>query len=133
MNVESLFQAWTEPDTGRSLEARFAELYADPVLVNGAPVSVDDLVQRARSLHAAFSSLRADILQVVEAADSLAVAFNLRGRHTGPYPAPGRMIAATGAEVEIRTIDVLTLTDGKISRIWVNADDLGLLRQLETP
>jgi hypothetical protein len=27
---------------------------------------------------------------------------------------------------------VLTLTEGKISAIWVRADDLGLLRQLGT-
>jgi hypothetical protein len=32
--------------------------------------------------------------------------------------------------VQIRTVDVLTITDGKISSIWVNADDLGTLRQL---
>jgi hypothetical protein len=32
--------------------------------------------------------------------------------------------------VQIRTIDVLTITGGKISAVWVNADDLGTLRQL---
>jgi hypothetical protein len=32
--------------------------------------------------------------------------------------------------VQIRTIDVLTITNGKISAIWVNADDLGTLQQL---
>jgi hypothetical protein len=31
----------------------------------------------------------------------------------------------------VRTIDVLTVTDGLISAIWVVADDLGLLRQLD--
>ena len=54
----------------------------------------------------------------------------MRGRHTGDYPGPFGVVPATGIEVAIRTIDVLTLTAGKISRIWVNADDLGLLRQL---
>jgi hypothetical protein len=32
--------------------------------------------------------------------------------------------------VQIRTIDVLTIRDDKISAIWVTADDLGTLRQL---
>jgi predicted ester cyclase len=32
--------------------------------------------------------------------------------------------------VQIRTIDLLTINDGKISTVWVNADDLGTLRQL---
>lgn len=54
----------------------------------------------------------------------------MRGRHTGDYPGPLGVVPATGREVAIRTIDVLTLTDGKITRIWVNADELGLLRQL---
>jgi len=130
VNVEHLFEAWTEPEERGRFDVRFAELYTDPVVVNGAPLSVGDMALRARSLHSAFSELRADIVQVVQQADALAVAFVMRGRHTGPYPGPGSMIEATGAEVEIRTIDVVTLTDGKISRIWVTADDLGLLRQL---
>jgi hypothetical protein len=32
--------------------------------------------------------------------------------------------------IKVRTIDVLTLTAGVVSAIWVVADDLGLLRQL---
>ena len=62
--------------------------------------------------------------------DSLAVAFLMHGRHTGPNETPFGIIPPTGADVQIRTIDVLTLTDQKISAVWVNADDLGTLRQL---
>ena len=60
----------------------------------------------------------------------VAVAFVMHGRHTGPYETPFGIIQPTGADVQIRTIDVLTLTDEKISAVWVNADDLGTLRQL---
>ena len=59
-----------------------------------------------------------------------AVAFIMRGRHTGPYETPLGTIQPNGAEVQIRTVDVLTITDGKISSIWVNADDLGTVRPL---
>ncbi len=62
--------------------------------------------------------------------DALAVAVVMHGRHPGPYETPFGIIQPTGADVQIRTIDVLTLTDEKISAVWVNADDLGTLRQL---
>jgi predicted ester cyclase len=87
-------------------------------------------VARARSLHGAFSSLRAELLQVVDDRDSVAVAFLMHGWHTGPYETPFGIIQPTGSKVQIRTIDVLTISDDKISAIWVTADDLGTLRQL---
>jgi predicted ester cyclase len=128
--LDQIFQAWTIADDLAELEDRFAALYTDPVRVNGSNLSLVDLATRARALHAAFSGLRAEVLQVVEGTDSIAVAFVMHGRHTGPYQSPHGTIPATGAEVQIRTIDVLTVSDGKISSIWVAADDLGTLRQL---
>ena len=101
------------------------------MIVNGVEISIPDMVVRARRLNAAFEALTAEILQVVGGGDgSLAVAFVMRGRHTGPYAGPFGIVEPTGIDVDIRTIDILTLTDGKVSKIWVIADDLGLLRQL---
>jgi predicted ester cyclase len=89
-----------------------------------------DLATRARALHAAFSDLRSETLQVVAENDGLAVAFVMHGRHTGAYETALGTIPPTGSDVQIRTIDLLTINDGKISTVWVNADDLGTLRQL---
>jgi predicted ester cyclase len=129
--LERLFQAWTEVEDLSQIEDRFAGLYTDPVRVNGSAMPLADLAGRARSLHAAFSGLRAEVLQIVEDAGSLAVAFVMHGRHTGPYETPFGTVQPTGSQVQIRTIDVLTIAGGKISSIWVNADDLGTLRQLD--
>ena len=63
--------------------------------VNGSNLTLVDLVARARSLHAAFSELGADVVQVVEDANSLAVAFIMRGRHTGPYETPSEPSSQT--------------------------------------
>lgn len=128
--VERLFEAWTQVDDLSQLEDRFAGLYTDPVRVNGTDVSLADLTARARSLHGAFSGLRAEVLQVVEDSASIAVAHLMRGWHTGAYETPVGIIQPTGSRVQIRTIDLLTINDGKISAIWVVADDLGTLRQL---
>lgn len=128
--LDRLFQVWTDRSGLDELEDRLAAFYTDPVRVNGSDLSLADLATRARALHAAFSGLRSQVLQVVADTDSVAVAFVMHGRHTGPYETPVGIIQPTGADVQIRTIDVLTFTDEKISAVWVNADDLGTLRQL---
>ena len=135
--LRALFDLWQQPDHATDLDLAFGAFYTDPVIVNGGEISIADMVVRARNLNAAFEALTAEILQVVEGGDSvgggdgsLAVAFVMRGRHTGPYAGPFGIVEPTGIDVDIRTIDILTLTDGKVSKIWVNADDLGLLRQL---
>jgi predicted ester cyclase len=129
-HLDRLFQAWTNPDGLDEMEFRLAEFYTDPVRVNGTDLSLSELAMRARALHAAFSDLRFEVLQVVEDTDSVAVAFVMHGRHTGPYETAFGSIQPTGSDVQIRTIDVLTVNGGKISAVWVNADDLGALRQL---
>ena len=40
-------------------------------------------------------------------------------------------VAPTQRDIEVRTIDVLSVTAGVISAIWVVSDDLGLVRQLD--
>jgi predicted ester cyclase len=128
--LDRLFQVWTDPDRLDEMEVRLAEFYTDPVRVNGSDLSLFDLATRARALHAAFSDLRSETLQVVAENDGLAVAFVMHGRHTGAYETALGTIPPTGSDVQIRTIDLLTINDGKISTVWVNADDLGTLRQL---
>jgi len=128
--LERLFDAWTDVNDAE-LEERFAAIYTDPVRLNGTNVSRSDLAVRARALHRAFTDLRAEVLQIVEDNDGIAVAFVMHGLHTGAYHSPVGIIQPTGSRVQIRSIDVLTISDGKISAIWVIADDLGTLRQLD--
>ena len=129
--VERLLPLWTDAVADRvDAEADFRAVYADPIVVNGVDMSVGQLVQRAASLQDAFADLSMDVLDVVETADRLILAFLMRGRHVGTFASTVGDIAPTHREIEVRTIDVLTVEDGKITRIWVVADDLGLLRQL---
>jgi predicted ester cyclase len=129
--VDRLLPLWAQPlPDGPAAEARFAEVYADPVTVNGASLTIADLVERARALQGAFTALEMRLVDQVETAGKLAIAFVLRGRHVGPYPTALGTVAPTGRQVEVRTIDVLTVTDGRISAIWVVSDELGMLSQL---
>jgi len=129
--LERLLPLWTQPIDGRyDAEAAFRDVYADPVVVNGVETSISELVDRARSLQQAFDRLDMHILDAVETPDRIVIAFHMRGRHVGTYISPLGAVAPTGRDIEVRTIDVLTIASGVISRIRVISDDLGLLRQL---
>ena len=130
--LDRLLPLWTQPvDSRDDAEAAFREVYADPVVVNGAEMPVADLVGRARTLQRAFDQLGMHIVDAVETPDRVVIAFLMRGRHVGPFHSPLGVVAPTQRVIEVRTIDVLTLTAGVVSAIWVVADDLGLLRQLD--
>ncbi|MGH3913386.1 MAG: ester cyclase [Pseudonocardiaceae bacterium] len=104
--------------------------YTDPVLINGVPVAAVDLLGRARQLHSAFEGLHHELLHRVDAPNQVVIAFLMRGTHSGAYRTPLGDVAPTGTPVAIRTIDVLTLTEGRVSAVWVVADELGLLTGL---
>jgi ketosteroid isomerase-like protein len=128
-DVERLLRLWTDlPADDATAAAAFAEVYTDPVSVNGTTLGVAALVTRARALHGALDDLERQVLDVVEdGGDRVAVAFRLRGRHVGPLSTAAGPVPPTGGVVELRVIDVLRLTDGRISDIWMAADALGAL------
>ena len=130
--LQRLLRLWTEPvGDGFAATAAFSGVYADPLVVNGTPMTVAQLVDRARSLQKSFDGLSMHIVDQINTSDRLVIAFLMRGRHVGPYASPLGTIPPTGREIEVRTIDVLTVEDGLVSAIWVVADDLGLLTQLD--
>ncbi len=126
--VERLFTLWDDvPPTDEQARAAFAGLYADPVRINGAGMSLDELVDRARRTAAALEDRRTEVLSVVADGDRTAVAFRLHGRHVGPLDTPLGPAPGTGADVTVQVIDVLTVENGLITEIWMVGDYLGLL------
>jgi ketosteroid isomerase-like protein len=129
--LERLVELWTRPvPAADEALAAFREAYTDPVVVNGVEVPVTDLVMRARALQRGLADLRIELIDHVEAPGRMVIVFWQRGRHVGPLETPLGVIAATGRDVQIRVIDVLALTDGRISAIHVVADNLALGMQL---
>jgi hypothetical protein len=131
--VDSLFQLWTRPipTDDAAATAAFAEVYTDPVRINGADMSVADLVARARSIQAALDDIDIELVDQVATADKLAIAFRQTGRHVGPLPTPLGPVSPTGRRIEGLGMDILTLSGGRISQIWVLADELQRLVQLD--
>jgi ketosteroid isomerase-like protein len=129
--VDRLVRLWTEPVAAPDEAlAAFSEAYTDPVSINGVEVPLADLVARARGLQRAFADLRIELIEQIETPGRVVIAFWQRGRHVGPLESPLGEISPTGREVEIRVIDVLSITDGRIGAIQVVPDNLGLAMQL---
>jgi hypothetical protein len=129
---DQLFNLWrVPPDTLGDPVAAFAACYADPVVINEVPFAVTALVERARQLHVAFSEHEIEVVDRVEAPGKLTVAFKHRAKHTGVWRTPLGDFPPTGRTVDGVGIDVLTIDDdGRISRIWVLADELQRIRQV---
>lgn len=122
---------WTEPVAAQpNAMAAFGELYTDPVSINGSDMPLVDLVERARALQRAFADLRIEIIEELEAPGRVVIVFVQRGRHVGPLMLPLGEVPATGREVEVRTIDVLSLSGTRIDAVHVVADNLGLAMQV---
>jgi SnoaL-like polyketide cyclase len=128
-DVERLLQLWTDPlpDDTAEAAAVFRELYADPVTVNGTPLTASDLVVRARALQSALERPEREVLAVADAGDSVAVAFRLAGRQVGALDTPAGRLPPSGQWIDVRIIDILTLSDGLITAIWMVADWLPAL------
>ncbi|SNQ48466.1 conserved hypothetical protein [Frankia canadensis] len=130
--ITRLLSLWSDglPADDETAVRAFRELYTDPVPVNGTPMTAADLIARARALHAALADIRHELIEQVQTPDRLAIGFYLHGRHVGPLPTALGPVPATGQEVSIRATDILRITDGRISSIWVISDELTALLSL---
>jgi predicted ester cyclase len=128
----ALLDLWTRPrpDIAKAVED-FRRVYTDPVTVNGSALTAEDLVQRAIALQGAFADVHREILQVCDAGTSVALAFRLEGRHVGPLSTSAGVLPASGQRISLRVIDILTVTEGRISSIIMVADELGALAPLQ--
>jgi hypothetical protein len=97
---------------------------------HGAAWPVADLVERP-ALHAAFTEHAVEVVDRVETPGKLVIAFRHTARHTGLWRTPLGELPATGRMVTGLGIDVLTLdADGRVSAIWVLADELQRILQV---
>jgi hypothetical protein len=131
IDTDRLMGLWaTPPADDDAALAGIRALYTDPVQINGTMMTALDLLARVRGMQRAYSGLRHELVERVAAPGRLVIAFRLRGNHTGPLATPFGELAATGRPFEVRVIDILTLTDGRISAVTMVADELGQLAGL---
>ena len=117
-DVERLLRLWTDPlpeDDDAAADA-FRQLYADPVPVNGVPLTAADLVARARAMQRRPPGAGAG------GAGPRRHARCGRGRLPPARPArrtaghPVGRLPATRLPLDLRVIDILSLSGGRIER-----------------
>jgi predicted ester cyclase len=129
--IDRVMALWGEPvPDGPAGDEAFGACYAAGLTLNGAPYTRAELVARARALQAAYSGIRAEVRRVVAAPDVVVVAFDMHVTHTGTLTTPLGPVPPTGRTAKARTIDILTVADGRVTDIIVVADELGLLNGL---
>jgi steroid delta-isomerase-like uncharacterized protein len=74
----------------------------------------------------AFPDLHRNIVDMVAEGDKVAVSVNVTGTYKGEFQG----IPATGKEVSFTAMDMLTISDGKITEEWATADMMGLMQQI---
>ena len=127
-----LVALWGSPPAGDGRDGdAFRTLYADPVVLNGTSVPVDELVGRYRALHAACADIEIELVDRAEAPGALTVVLRQRGRHVGPLATPVGTVAPAGRRFDVLGIDLLRVAGGRITDTWVVADELGRLLQLD--
>ena len=127
LDMDELLALWSQEHEDPA--AAFTRFYTDPVSVNGALLTIEDLVARADALRSTFADLDREVLDVCRDGDKIAVAFRMSGLQVGPLATSAGVLPPTGREITLRVIDVLTLVDGRISSLWMVADELGALAQ----
>ncbi len=74
----------------------------------------------------AFSNLKIQMEDSIEAGEKVAARFRITGTHSGPLMG----IPATGKPISVLATGIFRVVDGKLAENWVNFDALSLMQQI---
>lgn len=121
---------WDDLPAGpAALEAAFREVYADPLVVNGERRTLPELVAMASGMRSVFADTAGGRRGRRDARPGCCRVPAARTAR-GPAPTPLGTVPPTGRTVDLKIIDILTITDGLIGAVQMVADNLDLLLQL---
>ena len=92
------------------------------------PMSLEQEIEQFKMFHNAIPDLVHNIEEIISVGDKVIVRFIARGSHTGEIEEMG--IPATGKEVEVSSIIIFRIENGKVVEERQEADMLGFMQQL---
>jgi predicted ester cyclase len=107
----------------------YLDFYSDDVVFGGVtpePLDKAGTVVFHETFYGAFPGAQAEVLDLVEAGDRLAVRLVISGRHEGPFLG----VPASRKDMRLAITTILTMRDGKCVERWSTADMLGLVIQV---
>ena len=105
------------------------DILAPDVVVhaNGQEVrGIDGAKQLATAIHTAFPDAQIRHHEALVAGNRVAIRWTTDATHQGPYFG----VAPTGKRVHLEGLDLCHLSGGKITELWIEYDDLGLMQQM---
>ena len=103
-----------------------ADDFIDHCALPGFSPDRDGVKKLFAMFHTAFPDFRAVVHDQIAEGDKVVTRKTFHGTHEREFLG----IPATGKKVSIEVIDILRLSDGKITDHWNVVDQLGLMRQL---
>ncbi|WP_323173116.1 ester cyclase [Natrialba sp. PRR66] len=100
------------------------QVYHDPTGSGEEPLS--EFKSFVSNYHETFPDLHFEVEHYMRDADYVAFWGRITGTHEGPFMG----IEPTGESVDIMSIHVVRIADGKIAERWANVDLFGLLQQI---
>ena len=91
------------------------------------PMSLEQEIEQFKMFHNAIPDLVHNIEEIISVGDKVIVRFIARGTHTGEIEEMG--IPATGNEVEVSSIIIFRIENGKVVEERQEADMLGFMQQ----
>lgn len=89
------------------------------------------IVAEAESNLGTFADVSITVDQSVVDVDRIAAQVTASGRNVGAIRMEDREIAPTGRSFEVPQFGIYRIEDGRIAEVWVLADALGLIEQLD--
>ena len=126
--------------THRALAERFAQTLTDHDLDTFAELLDDQYINHNRYAQPgkdgsvgvfaaflnAFEDFRVEVDDVIEDGTTLVGRYTYRGRHTGTFMG----IPASGAQIEMHSIDIWRVRDGRLHEHWDELNTLELFQQI---
>ena len=127
--LDQALALWQDPvPDGEAALDRFRSVYADPLVVNGAGSTVADLVDRARAMQRGFTDVSHVVHDIVEGDGFVSFAFEIRGRHVGPWPSALGVLKPSGQQFTLPGIDIFRFDEaGRVAQIWATNDQSELI------
>lgn len=108
--------------------ALLPELLAEDFIGSRGETGIAEFSKTAQGLRHAFPDIRFRIEDILAEDHAVAVRWQFEATHRGEFvgvPASGKSVVQTGNVI-------YHCRDGKLSRVWIQADRLGLLQQIDS-
>jgi predicted ester cyclase len=130
--AERIATRWASEGVAEGRTQVFDELVSAEAIDHSGPVDVrgvEGFKVRTTAVHAALSRITVRVEDVLVDGERMAWRWLLTGTHSGPFAG----VPATGKRVTMSGMNIQRVASGKVVEHWSNADQLGLVRQMQAP